>query len=178
MLQNEQVWTSLGEGITVQWVQVEQVWTCFQGGWAEGGCKVRSHVWGWGPCRVRSHIWRGGGPCRARSNASWVMVTYGPLPLNRITNTTENITFPQPCWQTVINESWTFTILPAVLSLLPVWRAGRLVASWWPRPRRAGWGWSRPRVHPATQGGWWLARPGAGAAGAAAAGDWAPWTGW
>ena len=41
----------------------------------------------------------------------WVVVTWGPPPpVNRMTDTTESITFPQLCWRVVIrNESATMT---------------------------------------------------------------------
>ena len=57
---------------------------------------MRSHVWG--------QEWGLGGPCLVRFNASWVMVTWDPLTplLNRMTNTTENITFLQLRWPEVI----------------------------------------------------------------------------
>ena len=39
-----------------------------------------------------------GVPCTLRFNPSWVMVTWGPPPLNRMTDTCENITFPKLHW--------------------------------------------------------------------------------
>ena len=43
-----------------------------------------------------------GGLCTVRSKASWTMVTwYNIPPMNRRTDTTENITFPQIRWQAV-----------------------------------------------------------------------------
>ena len=57
-----------------------------------------------GPCMVRSHVLGGGGtveigPCMVNSNASWVMI-----PPCGQTNTTENITFPQLCWQVIMSS--------------------------------------------------------------------------
>ena len=74
----------------------EQVFSnCHQmslaGGWAGG---------------VTCLVSRGGDEARActvRSNASWVMVTWGPT-LNRMTETTENITFLQLRWRAVITS--------------------------------------------------------------------------
>ena len=43
-------------------------------------------------------------PCTVRSNASWVVVTWGPPGQ---TDTTENIIFPQLRWREAINESKT-----------------------------------------------------------------------
>ena len=62
---------------------------CLQGRGKGGPCTMRSHVYGggaragevpvqWGPMS-------GGGPWTVRSNASWVMVTWGP-PVNRLTD--------------------------------------------------------------------------------------------
>ena len=47
-----------------------------------------------------------------RSNASSVMVTWDPstpTPVNRKTNMTENITFPQLCWRSVIKQYIIFS---------------------------------------------------------------------
>ena len=43
-------------------------------------------------------VGQGEGPCMVSSNVSCVLRT---LPLNRMTDTTENITFPQFLWQAV-----------------------------------------------------------------------------
>ena len=71
-----------------------------------------------GPCSVRSHVQRGwvpvqwgfisgeGGPCTVRSNASW---DAPPPSVHRwMTDTTENITFPQLRWQALITLSITY----------------------------------------------------------------------
>ena len=49
-----------------------------------------------------SHVQYWGAGLTVMSSASWVMVTRGPTPpLNRVTDTTENITFPQLRWQAI-----------------------------------------------------------------------------
>ena len=71
---------------------------------------VRSHVWARAGARgslysevpCLSGIRAGtGGPCMVRSNASWVMVAWDRLPLSRMTDMSENITFPQLRWRAV-----------------------------------------------------------------------------
>ena len=55
---------------------------------------------------------RAGGTCTVRSNASWVMITWGTLPfhLNRQTDRGENITFLQ------LNNSMTLTLKVGMFS--------------------------------------------------------------
>ena len=57
------------------------------------------------PCLMPMEDWSGGGSCAVRSNALWVMVTWGP-PVNRQTDThtTENSIFPQLRRRAVITE--------------------------------------------------------------------------
>ena len=50
-----------------------------------------------------------GGPCMARSNAPWIMVTWESPQLNRMTDTAENITLPQLRWRAVKNKG---TLVP------------------------------------------------------------------
>ena len=76
-------------------------------GWGEGIPCLMSRGWGLGtvPCRMSRGARVGAGAaCAARFNALWVMVTQGPL-VNRQTDTSEIITFPQlRCWAAIIDK--------------------------------------------------------------------------
>ena len=94
-----------------------------------GACTVRSskQIWTglqWCPpdvtsrgrgstCPMSGERWGCGVPYTVRSNASWVMVTTGPP--NRMTDTCENITFPQLHHWLVVKTAaalWTPSLLP------------------------------------------------------------------
>ena len=97
--------------------------------WQEGPCTVRSseQVWTdlqWWPPDVTSRgPWSGqvpmsgrragpgpGQSCTVRSHAPWIMVTWGPPPpLSGLTDTTENITFPQHLWQATMKIIFPFS---------------------------------------------------------------------
>ena len=76
------------------------------GGWGQG---MGGH------CTVRSYVC-GGGPCTVRNNALYVM---GP-PVDRLTHTTENITFPQLHSRAVKMFVNTYTLIFSPLALLPI----------------------------------------------------------
>ena len=78
----------------------EEVWTYQEGGWSrtESLYKWKRGEWGCGE-----------GPCMVSSNASWILVTYDRFPLNKITDTTENISFPQLRWQAITIIDVTIT---------------------------------------------------------------------
>ena len=87
---NEQVWTDLQwwpPDVTSRGPKLGQgVPGLMSGGWAGSMAAVRggSQVW-----------YLGGGHCTVRSNASWVMITLGPLWIDRQTDKSENTTFSQ-----------------------------------------------------------------------------------
>ena len=57
---------------------------------------------GWSQCLEGARLGPGQeGLLLMRSNASWVMITWDPLPVDGQTHVGENITFPQLHWQEV-----------------------------------------------------------------------------